>query len=253
MNVAFITGGSSGIGRACVEKFLSADTAVGFIDANKVLGEELVSAYTDASLYFYHGDVCLVSDVEAAIIGTYNRFGKINVVFANAGIYEENNVHNITESSWDRVIDTNLKAVVFTINKAIRYLDGQHGGAIVINASDQCFVAKTNSLAYGASKAGLGQITKSIAVDLAKQNVRVNAICPGAIKTNLNIESKRRMAEEQYSGDISRVWAEEETKYPLGRIGSAVEVAELVFFLASERSSFITGSLVTIDGGYTAI
>ena len=107
-------------------------------------------------------------------------------------------------------------------------------------------------LAYGASKGAIGQITKSLALDLAEHNIRVNAVCPGTIKTPLSEAAVKRWADWEFDGDVQKAWQVEAARYPLQRVGTPEEVAELVYFLSTESSSFITGSLVSIDGGLTA-
>jgi NAD(P)-dependent dehydrogenase (short-subunit alcohol dehydrogenase family) len=173
-------------------------------------------------------------------------------VFLNAGIHRANSIFDITEEEWDLVINTNLKGMVFSLKQSVPYLIKNGGGSVVLMGSDQCFVGKSNSLAYGASKGGIGQITRSLAVDLAGKNIRVNAVCPATIETPLAQSAMQSWADRDLNKDIGQAWSIEAKKHLLGRIGQPKEVAELVYFLASNKASFITGGLYLIDGGLTA-
>ncbi len=251
MSVAFITGGAQGIGAATVKKFIATDIKVAFMDYDTEAGLALQQQYQPEQILFIPGNVQKVTEIETAVKKTIKHFGSLDIVVANAGIFLHKSLLEMTEAEWDRIIDINLKGAIFTIRAALPHLIQNGSGAIVIVASDQCFIAKQNCPAYAASKAALGQITKNLAVDYATDGIRVNAVCPGAIDTPM----MRQIIKDWAAADNcpeQEVLQRISNDYLPKRIGKPDEVAELIYFLASEKASFITGSLYPIDGGITA-
>ncbi len=252
MKVSFITGGATGIGRAAVEKLINEGIAVAFFDNNLKESDKLTSNYSSEQILFIEGDVNKIDDLDKAVKLTIQKFGRIDSVFANAGIHRANSIFNITEDEWDLVLDTNLKSLVFTVKACIPFIAEQNKGSVVLMGSDQSLIGKTNNLAYGASKGAIAQITKSLALDLAEKNINVNTICPGTILTPLTEKNIERWANEEFGGNVIEATKAESERFPVKRLGTPEEVADLVHFLSFYASTFLTGTIIPIDGGVTA-
>lgn len=250
--VIFITGGSAGIGRAAVKKFIKEGWKIGFMDSNIDEASKLLETIDDSdSILFTEGNVRHRDDIHKAVTATINKFGALNSVFANAGIHRINTILDITDEELDLMVQTNIYGVINTLREAIPHIITAGGGSIVINASDQWFVGKPASFAYGMTKGALGQITRSLAIDLGPKNIRVNAICPGTTHTPLvdNLFNKRSVESGISVEDLLK---EEASLYARGSIGKPEEVAELAYFLASDAASFCTGGHYLVDGGLVA-
>jgi len=178
------------------------------------------------------------------------------VLVSNAGIHVSATVENTDEVLFDRIISTNLKSTFFVVQSALRLMraregEREDGGRIITIGSDQSFVGKSNSAAYGMTKAAIAQFTKNIVLDYAKQGIVANCVCPGTIATPLYWKAIKKYC--QQSGRLLEEVHQEESKLqPAGRVGEASEVASLVFYLANDAGSFIQGANIAIDGGYTA-
>ncbi|MCW8834362.1 MAG: SDR family oxidoreductase [Colwellia sp.] len=234
-----ITGGSSGIGLSIVKLFLENGYQVFNLDLSpSPLGT------------FCSCDVTNIKQV-TDIIEQISEKQAIDVLVSNAGIHFSANIEGTTEADFDKVFNLNVKGAFAAIKAVLPSMKANKNGAIILMSSDQALVAKHNSFAYNLSKAALASIAKTTALDYAAFNIRANAVCPGTIETPLYHQAIDNYCQKSGANkaDIHR---EEARLQPLNRLGQPEEVAELVFFLASEKAKFITGSLQVIDGGYTA-
>lgn len=248
--VIFITGASTGIGAACARRFCAAGWRVALCDINDEAGVCLADELGAQAMYV-HADTRDAAAVLAAVKAAVARFGRLDSVFCNAGVHRRNSMLETSEEEFDFVMKTNVYGTFHTLKAAVPAIIESGGGTVVINASDQSTVGKARSFAYGMSKGALGQITKSLSIDLQPEGVRVNAICPGTVRTPLVDGLFERIAAE--SGvSVESLWESENSDYARGRAGEPAEVAELVYFLASDLSSFCSGGLYLIDGGLSA-
>lgn len=248
----FITGGSTGIGAASVKKFIQQGWKVGFMDINKEAATALIAEVNQPErLLFTEGNTRNRADIHRAVEATVQAFGSLNSVIANAGIHRSNTLLDITDEELDLMIQTNIYGTVNTLREAVPHLIEAGGGTVVINASDQWFVGKAHSFAYGLTKGALGQITRSLSIDLGPKNIRVNAVCAGTIHTPLVDNLFQKFAEVNHCS-IDDYWQEENALYARGSVGKPEEVAEMIYFLASDASSFCTGGHYLVDGGLVA-
>ena len=252
MATIFITGGSTGIGAACVRKFIGQGWNVGFMDINDAVAVSLVQSLDAPDrLLFVKGSTCDRANIHEAVAATAMRFGSIDSVFANAGIHRSNTLLDISDEDLDTMIQTNIYGTVNTLREAVPELVKAGKGSIVINVSDQWFVGKAHSFAYGLTKGALGQITRSLSIDLGPMNIRVNAVCPSTIATPL-VDNIFEKYSRQNGCSVDDCWREENSLFARGSVGTPEEVAELVYFLASDASSFCTGGHYLVDGGLVA-
>lgn len=252
MKTVFITGGSTGIGAASVAKFIKEGWNVGFTDINVHAAEELQKRIHEPDrLLFIEGNTRVRADIYRAVEATVTRFGGLDSVVANAGIHRCNTLLDIADEELDLMIQTNIYGTVNTLRETVPHIIRAGGGTVVINASDQWFVGKPNSFAYGMTKGALGQITRSLSIDLGPKNIRVNAVCAGTIRTPL-VDNLFQQFAEVNNCSIEDYWAEENKLYARGSAGESAEVAEVIYFLASDASSFCTGGHYLVDGGLAA-
>lgn len=247
-NTIFITGGSTGIGAACVRRFVSEGWNVAFADINDEAGKALAA---ETGALFVHADTRSQDEVQTAVDAAVDAFGGLTSVFCNAGIHRRNTMLDTPEEEFDLVVKTNLYGTFHTLKAAVPAILASGGGTVVINASDQSMTGKRASFAYGMTKGALGQIVKSLTLDLLPKGVRVNAVCPGTIHTPL-VDRLFNEVSERTGESMESLWRAENSDYVRGYAGQPDEVAELVHFLASDRSSFCSGGLYLIDGGLSA-
>jgi NAD(P)-dependent dehydrogenase (short-subunit alcohol dehydrogenase family) len=245
---ALITGGGSGIGRASAILFAREGARVmvaGFQEETLRETVDTIATEGNAAAYVV-GDVRSAIDAERIVAATIERWGRIDVLFNNAGIEFVGEIHETPEERWDQVLDTNLKGIYLVSKAAIPHLIRQGGGAIVNTASQLGLVAAPSFAAYSASKGGAVNLTRAMALDLAKYNIRVNALCPGAVETPLLLRQfAGRSGPQGTLEDLANLHA-------LKRLAQPIEIAYPALFLASDESSFMTGSTLVVDGGYTA-
>lgn len=252
MKTVFITGGSTGIGSATVEKFIASGWNVSFMDINTSAAESLKNELNNPeNLLFVEGNTRSRADIKRAVDSTVFTFGALNSVIANAGIHRCNTLLDIEDDELDLMIQTNIYGTVNTLRECVPHIIKEGGGSVVINASDQWFVGKPNSFAYGLTKGALGQITRSLSIDLGKEGVRVNAVCAGTIRTPLVDKLFQDFAEVN-NCSMEEYWDAENQFYARGSAGKPQEVAEMIYFLASDASSFCTGGHYLVDGGLVA-
>lgn len=242
--VVIITGASSGIGRASALKFAKAGSKVVAVGRN----EKELSSVRDESLELegeikpHLADLKEISQIERLINQTAENFGQIDVLVNSAGIIASGSIEDTTLEGWDKMLNINLRAVFCIMQKCVPHLE-KTNGCIVNVSSVTGLRAFPNVLAYCVSKAGVDQLTRCAALELAPKNIRVNTVNPGVVETNLHKRSG--MSEEDYETFLKH----SESTHPLGRAGKPAEIAELIYFLASENSAWITGASYEIDGG----
>jgi NAD(P)-dependent dehydrogenase (short-subunit alcohol dehydrogenase family) len=241
-----ISGGSSGIGRAAARRFLEEGSRVfiGGLDAEEVAAavEGLGSLGEIGGLA---GDVSGEADVAALVAGARDALGRIDVLINNAGIATKEAFLQTTPASWDRTLAVNLRGMFLVAQAvALAMLAGDPSGGVIVNmASTNALGGEADFAHYNASKGGVLQLTRTMAVELGPLGIRVNCVCPGFIDTPLN----ERLASEEERAAYARA------RVPLGRAGRADEVAAAYAFLASDESSFVHGEALVIDGGQTAV
>jgi NAD(P)-dependent dehydrogenase (short-subunit alcohol dehydrogenase family) len=246
--VALITGGTSGMGRATAMLFAQEGARVAITGRNEARGREVVAEIEQAggTAIFVRSDVRFAGDCRRAVEETLQAFGRLDILFNNAGVLYANTVLDCTEEEWDLTLDTNLKGTYLMSKFALPAMIAQGNGVIINNASGWGLVGGDAAAAYCASKGGVVLLTKAMAIDHARQGIRVNCVCPGDVDTPMLPEDAQRRGME---------WEEYVTSAadrPMGRIGKPEEIAKAVLFLASDDSSFVTGAVLAVDGGGTA-
>jgi NAD(P)-dependent dehydrogenase (short-subunit alcohol dehydrogenase family) len=235
-----ITGASTGIGQATLQLLHQKGCSVYNLD--------IVPPVSNEGKYL----ACDMRDriaIRDAVKSIAEKEGKIDMLFANAGVHLFAGIEETSDDQLDNIIGINIFGVWTVLQAVLPVMKQQNRGAVVLMGSDQSFIGKASSAAYGMTKGAIGQLTKSTAIDYAKYNIRVNCICPGTIDTPLLEKAVDRFVAIS-SQPREKVMADLQTVQPAGRIGTPLEIANAVAFLLSDESSFVTGSLLSADGGY---
>jgi NAD(P)-dependent dehydrogenase (short-subunit alcohol dehydrogenase family) len=246
--VVLITGGSSGIGRATAVLLAKEGATVVLTGRNQERGEQVAQAINDdgGQAVFIRSDVRLADECRQVVEETLERFGRIDVLFNNAGVFHPKTVPECTEEEWDETIDTSLKGAFLMSKYVLPSMIERGSGSIVHTSSGWGILGGDRAAAYCAAKGGLVVMAKAMAIDHGPDGIRVNCVCPGDVDTPMlpDDAAKRGMSWEDYLAGAS--------DRPLGRIGTAEEIARAVLFLASDDSSFVTGEALVVDGGGVA-
>jgi NAD(P)-dependent dehydrogenase (short-subunit alcohol dehydrogenase family) len=247
--VGLLTGMASGIGRAGAELFASEGAAIVAMDVDGAAGEKAVADITQQGgrAVFHHGDAADAGDVGAAVAQAVETFGHLDLVWANAGVNVFKNIVDTTEQEWDRLIDVNLKGCFLAAKYSIPELIRAGGGTIVFTGSVNSFVGDPGAPAYCASKGGILMLCRAVALEYADRRIRVNCLCPGSTDTPFQEAALRAIPDASYEELVRQ----EEAAIPLGRYATPAEVAKAALFLSCDDSSFVTGSALMVDGGYT--
>ena len=244
--VAIVTGAAQGIGAACAERLAADGAAVALWDVDDTLGQTVAQGLLGrgARAVYCHCDVSRAESVEAALAATREALGPVDALVNNAGIFRAADFLDITEADWDAVMAVNLKGAFLVGQAVARDMVRQGGGAIVNMSSVNGVLAIPSIASYNASKGGVDQLTRVMALALADHGIRVNAVAPGTIATELARQAV--LGSDQARQRIL-------SRTPLKRLGEPAEIADACAFLLSSASSYMTGSIVYVDGGRTAL
>ncbi|MEY9212440.1 glucose 1-dehydrogenase [Thermobifida halotolerans] len=251
--VALITGAGSGFGRASALRFAAEGASLACVDLDADAAGRVAAQITEAggAAIALAADVSSAADAERMTADTLARFGRIDVVFANAGVSGSGDAADTTEEEWDRVIAVNLKGVWLTSRYALPHMVERGRGAVINQASVGGLIGIPGIFPYAAAKGGVVSITRQMAAAYAPDNIRVNAICPGGVYTPLVERSRRKRG--LTAATVEEANAAAARNYPLGRLGTVDDIASLALFLASDEADWITGGVYTVDGGRSAV
>jgi NAD(P)-dependent dehydrogenase (short-subunit alcohol dehydrogenase family) len=238
------------MGRTFSLLFAKEGAKVVVADINETSGKETVNMIKEkgGDAVFALGDVSKATGAEGIVKACMEAYGKLNILVNNAGIQFMGTILETSEEDWDRLISVNTKSMFLMAKYAVPAMKTAGGGVIINMGSDAGLIGNPKTAAYCASKGAVIALTRAMALDHAPDGIRVNSICPGAIDTPLHKQVMLELSPEEREAWKSRV----KVRYPLGRIGTPDEVANLALFLATDKSSFMTGAAVSIDGGLTA-
>jgi NAD(P)-dependent dehydrogenase (short-subunit alcohol dehydrogenase family) len=254
--VVIVTGGALGIGRACALAFAREGAHVTIADINAEAGADALRALEAASpghsaAHLVVADVSTAAECQRVVRETLEQFGGIDVLFNNVGIQPQSSyqrAEDTGEEMWDSILNVNLKSYFLMSKYSLPEIRKRGGGAVINTASVQGLQSQRRVPAYAASKGGVLSLTRQMALDYAVDNIRVLAVCPGTIDTEMV-----RVAAAREPDGVEAALARFGQSHPLGRIGTGQDIANVVLFLASDAASFMTGEYVCVDGGYMAL
>lgn len=242
---ALITGGASGIGQATALLFAREGAAVSVADVNEAGGQAIAQEIADegGQAIFVRCDVTQAADCQRAVQRTVRELGGLDILFNNAGIIRRATVVSTSEEEWDRVMAVNVKSIFLLARYAVPVMAQAGGGVIINTASGWGLVGGRNAVSYCASKGAVVNMTRAMALDHGAQNIRVNCICPGDTDTPMLRNEARQL------GEATDSFLAEAAQRPLKRIGRPEDIAQAALYLASDASSFVTGTALVVDGG----
>jgi len=243
--VALVTGGASGIGRATALLFAREGAAVAIVDLDEPHARTAVQDIEaqGGQAIFIRCDVTRADECQHSVQATLEQFGRLDILFNNAGIVRRADVIETTEEEWDRVMDVNVKSIFLMSKYVVPVMAAAGGGAIINTSSGWGLKGGGNAVAYCASKGAVTNMTRAMAIDHGKQKIRVNAVCPGDTDTPMLRDEARQLGETE-----DRFLAESANR-PLGRYAQPEEIAQAVLYLASDAASYVTGTALVVDGG----
>jgi len=245
--VILVTGATSGIGRASAELFAKEGAKVALTGRRSTEGEEVVAAIRKAggSALFIQADLTQIDSIPAIIKKTVDEFGRLDGAFNNAGTTGGGPIETLDEATWDRIVDTNLKASYFALQAEAVQMKKQGHGAIVFNSSVLAQIAAPGTSIYSASKGGIDALTRAGAVELGPFNIRVNSVNPSITRTPMTSARITRNADGSEAHPLA-------VNIPLRRLAEPEEMAQVALFLLSDRASYVNGQTIVVDGGQSA-
>lgn len=251
--VVIVTGGAHGIGKATALEFANQGANVAIADINKEAGNDVVRQIdkTGQQGLLILADVAQADECKRVVTQTVATFGRVDILFNNVGIQSPDSYFNVEDTSeelWDLILNVNLKSYFLMSKYTIPEIRKQGGGSIINTASVQGLQSMKLVPSYAASKGGILSLTRQMALDYAGENIRVLAVCPGTIDTEMVRAAARK--EPGNPDETIKLWGK---SHPLGRTGTGQDIANVVLFLASDKASFMTGEYVCVDGGFMAV
>jgi len=244
--ISIVTGAGSGIGRACAIAMAREGAKVSLVGRRKTLLEEVAHEIGDSALVV-PADVSQQKEIDHVIAQTVSHFGSINVLLNNAGVLHIGTVEQITDEQWDETFNINVRGLWLLSRAVLPHMRKAGGGSIINTASVLGINGARNRASYAPSKGAVILLTKCMAIDHGHENIRVNAICPSFVETDITAKVVRT------APDPKAVRAERVAVHPVGRLGQPEDIAGLAVYLASDESSWVTGAAFPVDGGYLAV